>query len=169
MKDHSSLNNIVDLNKNDFLLALPKDEVMNQNMASNVMSQPMFDPKGGYVLSNAYPNIPQQQQISNFPFTYFDSRYQQIAQPQPYVPNTQIYSPSPYNFNNEMNMNNKITIGNNFDMNKGNPEDVQRSNVGGNFMNVPMVGYPVYSPGAYQVNICFYNSYKFNYLINLLG
>ena len=169
LKDHNSLTNIVDLNKNnDFFNPnmLPKEE----NIPS-VLQPPFIDSKGAYLMGN-YPNqLPMQQMQQSFPFTHFDNRYP-VATQMGYPGNNQISMGYPgYSFdrfNNiggEMSMNNKLPVNPNFDMNnmnKQNQDDMQRNNsMGVNFLpnlSVPMVGYPVYTQG-YPPNVTFIISF----------
>jgi len=160
------LTNIVDLNKNqDFFNPnlLPKEENLQP-----VLSSPFIDSKGAYIMGNMHPNMQsmQQAQMGGFPFQHFDSRYPQM----PYPNNTQLSLGYPqYSFDNRFNptdlsLNNKMSVNPNFDINKQNPEDglAQRNNVGVNFMpniNLPMVGYPLYSQGYPdgRMNVVFFH------------
>lgn len=151
LKDHNSLTNIVDLNKNNDFFN-PNLLTKEENIPS-VLQAPFIDSKAGYLMGNMHPNQMSMQQ--NYPFSHFDNRYQ-VAQ-MPYTNNNQIslgYPSYSYDrFNNlggDLQMNNKLQMNPNFEINKQTPEDIQRNNVGVNFLpnlNVPMVGYPLYTQG----------------------
>lgn len=143
------MTNIHELNKNNdfFPGLLPKEE----NIPS-VLPPP-------YIMGNIHPNqLPNQLPVQQIPFGHFDSRYP-VASQMPYPNNNQVSLGYPAysfdRFNNlgvagELPMNNKPLVSPNFDINKQTPDEIQRSNVGVNFLpnlSVPMVGYPVYSQG----------------------
>lgn len=138
MKEHGSLNQ-VDLNKNDFLLALPKDDqIIN---SQNVMAPPkVFEAKGSYIV---YPNFPPQQ---NGNFGCFDPRYQPMMNQQNYPFNNNPNPMYPPNYgayvNNDMNLNNQMNAG---EDHIANPNGIKTMNNSNNF---PMIGYPIY----YAVN-----------------